>query len=305
MRGDPHDVMTIGLVHFMAYPAVSAGRGPIIESLGEICRDNYFQLIEVSQIRRDSVREEARQMVRDAGKQVMFGAQPVFVRRRIDPSLSDPAERIETLDYVKEILEEAMEWQPSAFIVPSGPDPGEDGRENSLRRLLSSLKELCEASRTRGGPPILLETFDRQIYAKNRLVGPTQEAVEVAKAISAYFNSFGLVLDLAHLALLMEDPAESVKLAADYIKHVHIGNTIMRQFYHPAYGDEHPPLGIPEGELGAKELTAFLKALFDVGYLREGSRNTVSFEVKPLKGQTAAQAVDAGKQVLDEAWKML
>jgi sugar phosphate isomerase/epimerase len=229
----------------------------------------------------------------------------VLVRNGLDLSEANPRERTATLDAVKEIMAEAVEWQALFFELVSGPDPGEQGRKGAIARLVSSLKELCEASRTAKGPAVLLESFDRQPYAKNRLIGATQDAVQVARAVASYYPRFGLLLDLSHLPLLSESPPDAVAKAADYLKHVHIGNCVTRYPDHPAYGDEHPPFGIEEGENGPEQLAAFLRALLDVGYLREGSPNAVSFDVKPLKQEDVGKVLDSCKKTFEAAWRMV
>jgi sugar phosphate isomerase/epimerase len=172
--------------------------------------------------------------------------------------------------------------------------------------LCASLKELSECSRRADGPPVLLETFDRAGFGRNRLIGPTEEAAWIADRVHPYFRGFGLVLDLSHLPLLGETPESALKAVRQDLRHVHIGNCVLRDPSHPAYGDQHPMFGIPEGENGVEQLAAFLKALLEIGYIGQASgaaRKGVSFEVKPFGGQTSAQVLDNAKQTLDAAWK--
>ena len=48
--------MKVGLIHFMAYPAVIKGEGPIEETLRKIALDDYFEAVEVTWIKDASVR---------------------------------------------------------------------------------------------------------------------------------------------------------------------------------------------------------------------------------------------------------
>lgn len=302
MKGNPQDYMCVGLVHVMAYPRLMKGNGPVLDTLEEVCKDDYFRLLEISAIKRRSIREQARDMVRASGKLVAFAAQPLQLRDGLNLANPEPRARTDTLDFLKAMLDEASDWKAIGFEVLSGPDPGEDERKASTERLVSSLKELCEASRIRNAAPIRLETFDRLPFGKNRLIGPTEEAIEIAKAVRGYYPRFGLLLDLSHLPLLGETAEDALKPAAEYLKHVHIGNCVMRDESHPAYGDEHPPFGIEEGENGVDELAEFLRVLLEIGYIYEDSRSPVSFEIKPLKGQKTVEMLEAGKKTLDEAW---
>jgi hypothetical protein len=88
----------------------------------------------------------------------------------------------------------------------------------------------------------------------------------------------------------------------DYLVHAHMGNCIMRDKEHPGYGDQHPRFGIIGGENDVKELTEFLKVLLDIGFLNHQNPPIVSFEVKPLAGETSEVVIANAKRVLKEAW---
>ena len=40
----------IGLIHFMAYPSVMKGEGPVLETLDRILADDYFDVVEMTRI---------------------------------------------------------------------------------------------------------------------------------------------------------------------------------------------------------------------------------------------------------------
>jgi len=50
-------------------------------------------------------------------------------------------------------------------------------------------------------------------------------------------------------------------------------------------------------------LAAFLRKLFRIGYLAEGKRPTVSFEVKPWGDEDSAMLVAGAKRFLQRAWE--
>jgi sugar phosphate isomerase/epimerase len=315
MNGRPQDFMSVGIIHFMAFPEAGQDGGPVLETLKTLCEDDYFQAIEVTAIRDGAVRQRAIRLVRDSGKRAVFGAQPVLLAGRHDLNSTVPRVRQAALDAVRALIPQAKEWEATSLVVLSGPDPGDAERPLARTMLCASLKELCEFSRRAAGPPVLLETFDRAAFARNRLIGPSEEAARIADRVHPYYRSFGLVLDLSHLPLLGETPDHALKAVRQDLRHVHIGNCVLRHRSHPAYGDQHPMFGIPEGENGVAELAAFLKALLEIRYIGDPStadsgkagagRNIVSFEVKPFGGQTSAQVLENAKQTLDAAWKAL
>jgi len=305
LNGKPQDYMKVGIIHFMAFPEVMKGEGPVVETLETLCGDDYFQVIELTRIKEPAVREQAIGVVRRSGKAVAFGAQPVLLSGKLDLNSLDADTRQAAVDAARNCLDEAIQWGASGFAVLSGPDPGEENRDAAEAALITSLKEICEFSRRKNGPPVLLETFDRVPFGKNCLIGPTTAARRIANRVYPFYLNFGLMVDLSHLPLLAETPEHCIKTAGQRLRHVHIGNCVMRDAAHPAYGDNHPAFGIPEGENGVDELAAFLKALLDAGYIAAGKDNVVSFEVKPFGGQTSDEVVTNAKETLGAAWAAL
>ena len=297
--------MQVGIVHFMAYPAVMKGKGPVLETLEEICADDYFQVVEVTSVKRPKLRQQAIERVQAAGKAVALGLQPVLLAGKLNLNAADVNDRKKALDTVKAGIDEAIEWGAIGVAVLSGPDPEEEKRAEALRCLIGSLKECCEYSRANGGPPVLLEVFDRQAYAKNCLIGPTEQAVEIADAVACYSPRFGLMIDLSHLPLLDETPEQALTAAREHLRHVHIGNCVKSHEEHEAYGDNHPMFGIAEGENGVQELAAFLRVLADIEYVGLHKRNVVSFEVKPFGAQSPQDVIVNAKETLDAAWAMV
>ena len=55
--------MKLGIIHFMIYPETMKGEGPIIETLGKILSDEFFMAVEITRIKDDNVREQAKKML--------------------------------------------------------------------------------------------------------------------------------------------------------------------------------------------------------------------------------------------------
>ena len=68
------------------------------------------------------------------------------------------------------------------------------------------------------------------------------------------------------------------------------------------YGDEHPRFGIKGGENDVAELVEYLRALLDIGYLNPDNPPFLSFEVKPLPGESHEVVIASTKRTLKEAW---
>jgi len=297
----------IGLIHFMAYPSTIKGDGPILDTLAKICEDDYFTLVEITWMKDPEVRKAARAMLKQSGMKYCHGAQPALLTQKLNLNDPDETGRAKAVAQIKESINEAAEMECAGLAFLSGKDPGDAGRAKGAELLYESVKEICHYAKTRGDMPIALETFDRVEYGKNTILGPTREAVLFAEKVRKDYDNFGLMLDLSHLPLLGETPTQMIGDAKDVLVHIHIGNCIMHDPNHPAYGDEHPRFGIEGGENGVDELAAFLEALLKFGYLDGKTIKPVSFEVKPIAefGETSEIVIANAKRALNKAWAMV
>ena len=96
-----------------------------------------------------------------------------------------------------------------------------------------------------------------------------------------------------------------MRAARDHLVHAHIGNCVLGDTSHPAYGDQHPRFGVPGGENDVEEVAEFLRCLFEIGYLGEGKRPIVSFEIKPQPHETSELIIANAKRTLNAAWGLV
>ena len=297
----------VGLIHFMAYPQTIKGEGPILETLSKICEDDYFTLVEITWMKDPDIRKQAKALLEQSGMKYAFGAQPTLLTQKLN--LNDPDEqgRKKAVAQIKAAIDEAAEMEAAGLAFLSGKDPGDAGRAKGMELLYESVKEICDYAKTKNNMPIALETFDQVEYGKNTILGPTKDAVAFAERIRRDYANFGLMLDLSHLPLLGETPMEMLGAAKEVLVHIHIGNCVMKDPNHPAYGDEHPSFGCEGGENGVDELVAFLEGLLKIGYLDGKTVRPMSFEVKPVAqfGETAEVVVANAKRTLNKAWAMV
>ena len=298
------DCSSLGVVQFMLFPEAMKGGTASVEALEILAREPALTAVEVTGFGTDPLRGRAAAIIRDSGMVAAFGAQPALLSRKLSLCDLDAKRREEAVRVVLGCMEEAAELDCVGVAVLSGPDPGEDKRIEARAALYDSLVELANSAAAKG-VALELESFDRKEFGKNCLVGPTREAVELARKVCEECPDFGLMLDLSHMPLLGESPREMLLPAREVLTHVHVGNCVMKYPSHPAYGDNHPPFGIPEGEVGVKELSRFLKVLAEIGYLEKGGSNIVSAEVKPLGGQDPEVILAATLRSLERAWAMV
>ena len=301
MQESMYKFMKVGLIHFMAYPQVIRGDGPILETLQKIAEDDFFTAVEVSWIKDEKVRDKAKKLLEMSHLTVAYGAQPRLLINNLNLNSFNEKERKKAVREVKAGVDEAYEMGAKALAFLSGKDPEAELREQARGLLVSSIKEICDYAKSKGDLRITLEIFDQEID-KKCLIGPASEARIVAEEVRKEFDNFGLMVDLSHLPLLNETPTQAIMPIKDYLVHAHMGNCILRDKEHPAYGDQHPRFGIKGGENDVKELTEFLKVLLDIGFLNYQNPPIVSFEVRPLAGETSEVVIANAKRVLREAW---
>jgi sugar phosphate isomerase/epimerase len=300
----------VGLIHPMAFPEVAAGEGPITETLEQIVLDPFFSAVEVTRMKDPAVLREAAQMLAVSGMDVIFSTVAPLLQEKLSLCDLKKTGRQKAIDLCKSLMDQAYQLGASIFVVASGPDPGEADRPKATAAFVDSLKQLCAEAQQRAETHMLsvsVENFDRTID-KRFLIGPTAEAAEVAKAVYEEYSNSGLTIDLSHQPLLRESVQDMVLAAIDHLLHVHIGNCVMDDPSHPAYGDRHPRFACPGGQVGVEELKRFLETLIYAGYFKKNTPTgmpVMSFEVQPMAGEKPAWVIVNSKRALRDAWARL
>ncbi len=292
----------LSIVHFLAFPECLSGDGPIVETIARLADDDFFAAIEVGPINDLAARHQAARIIEQSHMGGAFGAPPIILGGKLNLNSADAAERQRALDTLKSYLPQAVEVGAKQFVILSGADSPPE-RPAAAQRLADSIRELCAAGRE-SGISITLETFDRTVD-KKALIGPADEAAALAETIITDFPDFGLLYDMGHMPLLDESPLPALTTLKGHLVHAHVGNCV-KVPGRPAYGDFHPRFGFPGGENDTPQLVEFLRALFEVGYLREhppiGERPWVGFEMRPQAGETSSAILANIKRTWRAAW---
>jgi hypothetical protein len=105
---------------------------------------------------------------------------------------------------------------------------------------------------------------------------------------------------------LGERPEDAIPLVKSFPLHFHLGNCVMRDRRHPAYGDLQPRFGIPGGEVDVPEVRDYFRLLLDHGLLSPQDPPVVSVEVRPLLAEEYSEVIIANaKRVIRQAWATL
>lgn len=288
----------IGLIHFMAYPQVIKGDGPVVETLRKILVDDYFDLVEVTRVNDPGTAREVASMLKQSHISVAFGAQPVLLINKLNLNALETGERQKAVQAIMDCFDQAALFGATGVAVLAGPC--EKGREQDAEKVL--VASLVELSRKAAGYHLnlALEIFDDTID-KKALVGKAALAAKIGKEVRKECPNFGLMHDLSHCPLLGETPLQALEPIKHLLVHAHLGNAVVRDKTHPAYGDQHPRFGIEGGSNDVEETRAFLKALYAIGFLGKGERKPLSFEVKPMPGEDSDLIIANAKRVLNQA----
>jgi len=302
MNTELHQAIKVGLVHFMAYPASMSGEGDILPSVKRVMEDPYFDAVEVTHIADKEQRAAVGSYAKQAGMALGFGAQPQLLRNKENLNSLNEDERLAALTRVYACIDEAYEIGASAVGYLSGKyEPGQE--EAAYRQLLKSTRAICGYARDKGGLQVYLEVFDYDVE-KCALIGPAPLAARFAKEVSEEFSNFGLMIDLSHITQLHESIDENIDPIVPYIRHVHIANSVLKKGA-PAYGDQHPGFYFENGAVDQKLLAEFLRKLMAIGYIAQGKRPIVAFEVKPWGDEDSEMVLAGAKRFLNGAWKLV
>lgn len=313
MYSDRHwrDMMDLGIVHFMAYPVIrDEDPEMILDTARRIAQDDFFQVIEVRPSQHQEVIDGLKSMAMTSHIKIGVGAQPPLLINKLNLNSLDDAERQKAVDAVKNAIDQAYEFDARICAFLSGPDNPDD-RDSAMAALVDSCVELCEYSQSKAGDGepvwLSLEQFDDTID-KCSLIGPTPRAVELADRVKEQVDNFGLTQDLSHMPLLGEDAQEFLAPTVDHLIHVHVGNALMGDESHEAYGDKHPGFGYPGSENDVDDLARFLETLIYVGYFDKDlptEKPIVTFEVAPIGDEDSDLLVAGTKRVFQRAWSLL
>jgi sugar phosphate isomerase/epimerase len=301
-------LMDFGVVHPLIYLACRGGEGPILETLPTIINDSDFGAIEIAPIKNPEVRQKARDLLAQSQLQIVYLPVLPVLLERLEPGSADADLRKAALTRLRALIDEAVDFGCVMAMVQGPLDPGPDQRAAATERLVEDMQALCDYAVAQSKKRLLhltFENFDRDIE-KKRLIGPTTEAAQLAEAVNR--SNFGLTIDLSHLPLLGETPAQALRTAGSHLIHAHIGNCVIDHPESVLYGDFHPRFGHPLGRNDLPEVIDYLQQLDAVQYWtrareRLGAQPILSMELRAVPGEESPEAVLAnGKRTFMRAW---
>lgn len=291
----------LGLVHHMLYPDCGEHPDQHVSTLKALAARGDIETFDCCLPYDPAARAELIPALRACGKADITFATHFFPLRKISFCSTSRNEQAQARMIVREMVGQAAAIGATGFIFPSGgPTPAEAAPGNHV-----AFAEFCRwlcAELKPHGITAQLEPFDMTID-KKFLYGPTAECVALIESLKPEVDNLGLELDMAHLPLMGERFEHAIRTAAPHLKRVHLGNCVLRDTAHPRYGDTHPPIGFPGGEIDVPELTEILRLLLDVGFLNPKRRGNLVIEMTPWPGKTVDETIADGFDRLNRAWE--
>ena len=301
MREDISEYARIGLVHHMLYPECMKDPDYHVETLLEFIQRKNIETFDCYIPYGEERRKKLIGRIKNCGKEVVYCLH-VFPSRKISLGSLDPQEQGLSRIVIKDQIKLAEAIGATGFVFASGADLPEN-RNEAKKCFADFCKWFCSELKPHG-IDALLEPFDRTID-KKFLFGPIDECVEFLDSLSNEVNHIGFELDFAHLPIMGDGFEHSIFKTAPYLKRVHLGNCVLRNKNNPLYGDQHPPIGIEEGEIDIPELTVILKSLLKIGYLNKSRRGALILEVTPFLGKPVEYTITDNFKRLRKAWEMI
>lgn len=296
--------MKVGVVHFKAFPECVNGVGPVAETVRKVCEDDFFTAIEMGTVKDIKQRSEAAKLLEISGMEVAYACQPTLFPNKLSLNHLEKGERQKALNAVMNCLKEAHDLGATSIRIPAGKDPGPEKREEAKKLLIDSLAQILDKAKEMGNPLITLKIFDRDIDKKS-LIGPVDDALDIAEALCPSYEQFGLLTDLSHFPLLREDPADTLPKLVKYLRAFHIGNCVYKDPLHPVFGDLQPRFGVEGGEVDRPMVSKYFRVLKDLNLIGPDKMPVLSAEVRPLLAMETSELILANcKRVIREAWAL-
>jgi sugar phosphate isomerase/epimerase len=300
IRSDLARFARIGLVHHMLYAKCVEDPDYHVRTLEAFVQRADIETFDCCLPYGPARQEHLAAAIRASGKEHVVFATHLFPLRKLSFATTSPSEQAQARILAADLVRQAASIGATGFIFASGGPPFAEAEAAHHRAFFEFCRWLC-AELAPHGIEALLEPFDFN-FDKKFIYGPLDRNLELVSRLRREFPNIGIELDVAHLPLMREDLRSSIHRAAPFLRRVHLGNCVMRDRTDPFYGDKHPPIGYPGGEIDVPELVQVLGALREVGYLNPEDRGDLLVELNPFPGLSEDASVADNLARLERAW---
>lgn len=299
MNADIREYARLGLVHHLLYPECAGDPDLHARTLLEFIRRGDIETFDCCLPAGGEHLERLAPAIRECGKTVCFAIH--FYPLRSLPLAAAPEDAVRTWKILDAMIAQAAAIGAEGFIFGAGTPSYHDAAERDFEAFDRFCRELCGKLEPHG-ITALLEPFDTDVD-KKFLYGPIDACVRLAERVRRDHGNFGFELDVAHLPLMREEFPSAIRRAGPYLQRVHLGNCVLKNPRDPRWGDTHPPIGYPGGEIDVPELAVILRSLVEAGFLDRKNRGNLLLEMTPFPGKSVEYTVRDGFSRLHRAWK--
>ncbi|MFB5675096.1 TIM barrel protein [Paenibacillus terreus] len=296
--GNWREKLEISIVHPGLWPSSASDVKEWEHSVRSVLEDPFFERIEIAPIADQQRRQQFNEWLRIANMKATYLLQPLIFGNGYDLQSSDTGEKMLAVNRIIEAMDEAVESGADRVAVISGPKAPQEDTEAQLDRLCDLLLLLDQAA-TERKLQLDLELFDTDVD-KKRLFGDSTMAAKLMGRLEKQTTNLSLLVDLSHVPLLRETIEDTVFNTKTWLGHVHIGNCSTKRD-DARYGDKHPYFGYPNGCHHVTEVTRFLQALHDVGYLTLERKAGLGIEIMTAVDEEPGLLIAGAKRTLIQA----
>ena len=284
----------VGTIQWMSFPVSDP-----MDSLREICRDDFFDAIEVKGY--GDRNAEAKALLDQSHLKVCYGAQPRLLGPKLNPNALDEEDRQKAEATLIAAVDEA-EYLGARGIAFLAGKWAPETKDQAYAQLLKTTRAVCDYAAAKG-MNVELEVFDYDMD-KAALIGPAPYAARFAADMRTTHSNFGLLVDLSHFPTTYETSRFVVRTLRPYITHFHFGNAVVEKGC-DGYGDLHPRMGYPHSANDTPQLLDFLTVLKQEGFFDAENPYVLSMEVTLRPGEDEKTVLANTKRVLKRAWALL
>jgi sugar phosphate isomerase/epimerase len=303
MRQPLEQFARLGIVHHMLYPSCLTDADDHVRTLLEFVQRRDIETLDCCIPYGPARQALVAPAIRHCGKRDIVFAPHLFPLRKL--SLSSPLaqEQAQSRLILEDMVNQAASIGAAGFIIVSGGPSPREATPPHHAAFADLLRWFCPLL-ARHGMNCQIEPFDTGID-KCFLYGPTKQCVELIESLKPQVNNLFIELDMAHVPLMGETFPDAIRTVGPHLARVHLGNCMLRDKSHPRYGDTHPPIGFPGGEVDVPQLVIILSELLRVGFLSEAKRGSVILEVTPWPGKTVEETLDDNWGRIRRAWELV
>ena len=303
MNRNIQDYARLGLVHHMLYPDCAEHPADHVRTLKALAARDDIETFDCCLPYDEEAHAALVPALRNCGKTDISFAVHFFPLRKLSLCTTSVPEQVQVRMLISEMIEQAASIGATGFLGGSGgPAPSEATPEHHAA-FADFLRWLCGKLKPHA-MSFQLEPFDTTVD-KKFLYGPTTACVKLIESLRPEVDNLGIELDMAHVPLMGESFEQAIRTTAPFLERVHLGNCVLHDKTHPRYGDTHPPMGFPAGEIDVPELTEILRLLLEVGFLNPDKRGNMVIEMTPWPGKSVEVTISDAFERLHTAWSQV